>query len=123
MMSIPFEIPEIHAGFSEAKGIIRVEEEFLIFEFRMHTMGLFKQPFEVVKIEVAALSDIRLTKHIFRDRLYIRPKTERLLNTIPGKHLGEVKLLVWRKYRATALSLVDDIQFQIRKTRRAASLS
>lgn len=117
-MSIPFEISEIHAGFSEAQGTVRLEHEFLVFDFRMITMGMFKQPMETVKIELAALSDIRIDKRIFRDRLYIRPKSNKLLEAIPGKHLGEVKLLVWRKHRSSALGLIDDVLFQLRKQRR-----
>jgi len=117
-MSIPFEISEIHAGFSEAQGTVRVEEEFLVFNIQMITMGMFKQPAETVKIELAALSDIRIEKRIFRDRVYIRPKTNMLLEAIPGKHLGEVKLLVWRKHRTSALSLIDDVLFYLRKQRR-----
>ena len=117
-MSIPFEISEIHAGFSEAQGTVRMEEEFLVFNIQMITMGMFKQPAETIKIELVALSDIRIEKRIFRDRLYIRPKTNKLLEAIPGKHLGEVKLLVWRKYRTSTLSLIDDVLFYLRKLRR-----
>ena len=118
-MSIPFEISDIHAGFSEAKGLIHVEDDFLVFNVQTITMGMFKQSPETIKIELAALSDIRLEKKIFRDRLYIRPKTNKLLDVIPGKHLGEIMVKVWRKHRAASMSMVDDIQYNIRKRRRA----
>jgi hypothetical protein len=118
-MSIPFEISDVHAGFSEAKGLIHVEDDFLVFNVQTITMGMFKQSPETIKIELAALSDIRLEKKIFRDRLYIRPKTNKLLDVIPGKHLGEIMVKVWRKHRPASMSMVDDIQYNIRKRRRA----
>ena len=119
-MSIPFEISEVHAVFSEAKGILRLEDEFLVFDVQTITGGMFKQPSETVKIEVAALADIRLEKGVFRDRLFIRPKTNKLLDVIPGKHLAEIKVKVWRKYRPTSMNLVDEVQYGLRRRRREA---
>ena len=61
-MSIPFEISDVHAGFSEAKGLLHVEGEFLVIDIQTITAGMFKQSPETIKIELAALSDIRLEK-------------------------------------------------------------
>ena len=122
-MSIPFEISEIHAGFSEAKGTIRLEEEYLVIDIQTITMGIIKQSPETIKIELAALSDLRIDKRIFRDRLFIRPKTNKLLEAVPGKHLGELKLLIWRKHRTSTLGLIDDVLFHLRKKRRKESVS
>jgi len=119
-MSIPFEISEVHAGFSEVKGLLLVEDEFLVFNVQTITMGMFKQDPETIKIELAALSDIRLEKRVFRDRLYIRPKTNSLLEAVPGKHLGEIMVKVWRKHRSLTMTLIDDVQYDIRRRRRNA---
>jgi len=117
-MSVPFEISEVHAGFSEVKGVLRTDDEFLVFDFRTITMGVYKRPAETIKIEFAALSDIRHEKRIFRDRLLVRPRTRQLLEAMPGKHLGEIKLKIWRRYRPSLGSLIDEVQFQIRKHQR-----
>ena len=118
MMSFPFEISEVHAGFSEVKGTLRLEDEFLVIEFQTITLGLYKRPAETIKIEFAALADVKIEKRIFRDRVLIRPRTRRLLEAVPGKHVGEVRLKVWRRYRPSVTGLVDEVQYQIRKQRR-----
>ena len=121
-MGVPFEISDVHAGFSEVKGTLRIEGEFLVFDFQVITMGMFKQPPEVVKIEISALSDARLEKRIVRDRIFIRPKTYQLIDAIPGKHLGDVKLKVWRKYRPSSINIVDEIVYELRRQRRRATM-
>jgi hypothetical protein len=117
-MSIPFEISEVHAGFSEVKGVIHMEDEFVVFNIQTITMGMYKRSPETIKIELAALSDIRLEKRVFRDRLYIRPKTNKLLEVIPGKHIGEIMVKVWRKNRPATMSLIDDVKYHIRRRKR-----
>ena len=110
MVSIPFEISEVHAGFSEAKGIVRIEDEFLVIQVQIVTMGLFKQKPEIIKIEFAAIDEIRLEKRLISDRLYIRPKRLKLLEVVPGKHAMEVKLKIRRKHRTRTLLLIDAVR-------------
>ncbi len=110
MISIPFEISEVHAGFSEAKGIVRIEDEFLVFQVQTVTLGMFKQDPEIIKIELAALEEIRLETRLVNDRIYIRPRKIELLEVMPGKHGIELMLKVKRKHRTSALLLVDTVR-------------
>ena len=110
MLSIPFEIPEVHAGFSEVKGVVRLEDEFLVFQIQTVTLGMFKGDPETIKIEVGAIYDIRHERGLFRDKLYIRPKKLQLLEAMPGKHGVEVQLKIRRKYRSSALILADAVR-------------
>ena len=110
MISIPFEISEVHAGFSEAKGILRMEDEFLVFQVQIVTLGMFKQKPEIIKIEFSAIDEIRHERRLVSDRLYVRPKRVQLLDVMPGKHAIEVKLKIKRKYRTRMLLLVDAVR-------------
>jgi hypothetical protein len=110
MISVPFEISEVHAGFSEARGIMRLEDDFLVFQVQVVTMGLFKRSPETIKIEFGAIDEVRLEKRLVSDRVYIRPRRLRFLEVMPGKHAMEVRLKVKRKHRTRALLLVDSIR-------------
>ena len=109
-MNIPFEIPEVHLGFSESKGVVGIEDEFLVFQFQTVTLGLFKQDPETIKIEIEALYDLRHERGLVKDKLFIRPKKLQLLEAMPGKHSIEIRLKVRRKYRSKALILVDTVR-------------
>lgn len=110
MISVPFLIPEVHAGFSEATGVLRLEDEFLVFHVQTETLGMFKQDAETIKIEISALYDVRHERGVFKDKLFIRPKKQQLLDVMPGKHGIEVQLKIKRKHRTTALILVDTVR-------------
>ena len=110
MISVPFEIAEVHGGLSEAKGIVLVEDNFVVFQLQMTTLGMFKREPEIIKIEIAAIDEMRLEKRLFSDRLYIRPKRMKLLEVMPGKHGLEVKLKVRKRHRGSALVLVDSVR-------------
>ncbi|TDI71135.1 MAG: hypothetical protein E2O85_02505 [Bacteroidetes bacterium] len=115
MLSLPFEIPDVHAGFSEAKGVLRMEDEFLVFQVQTVTLGMFKEDPETIKIEIGALIDVRHERGLFRDKLYIRPKKLQLLDAMPGKHLLELRLKIRRKHRASALILVDSLRRRLNR--------
>jgi len=110
MISIPFEIEDWNAGITEAEGIVRIEDDFLVFQVQTVTLGLFKQDPEIVKIELSALSEIRFERRFFKDRIYIQPKKLELLEVMPGKHGIELMLKVKRKHRTSSLLLVDEVR-------------
>ena len=110
MISIPFEIDDWNAGITEAEGIVRIEDDFLVFQVQIVTLGLFKQDPEIVKIELTALNEIRLERRLIKDRIYIQPKKLELLEVMPGKHGIELMLKVKRKHRTKALLLVDAVR-------------
>ncbi len=115
MSSIPFQLPDIHGGFTEIKGLLYLDEEFLVFEIETALMGEFNKEQQIIKVEPAALAEIRLDRGVFRDRLCIRPKKRELLQVIPGKHLGELQLKLWSKYRGQAEQLVEQVRARDRK--------
>lgn len=112
-MRIPFETPDIHHGFSEGKGFVYLDDEFLVFEVRIHTLGLFEQEAQVIKVEPAVIEAIRLERGLFSDKLCIRPRKIEVLDAIPGDHEIEVKLKVKRKHRLSAQQFVADVSNRI----------
>lgn len=110
MASIPFDIPELDDGFSEATGLLFLEEEFLVFDLVVKKFGLFEQPRETVKAEFAVIDHIRLERGIFKDKICIVPKRLELLRAIPGKHKAELRLKVSKAYRDDVLDLIDTVR-------------
>ena len=110
MAPIPFKIPDVHEGFSEAHGILYLDEEFLVFEVQTLTLGMIKQDPETIKVELAALHEVEFKPGLFSDRLLIRPKKLQLLAAMPGKHEGELKLKVKRAERARVLGFIREVE-------------
>lgn len=108
---LPVHLPDLHGGLTELKGVLYLEDEFLVLEIDTLLLGEFSQEEQVIKIEPAALADVRLDRGLVRDRLCLRPKKRTLLEAVPGKHRGgEVQLRVWRTRRAQAEQLVEQVR-------------
>lgn len=112
MPSVPFTLPDIDAGLTEIKGILHLDDEFLVLDFETALLGEFDKRQRTVKIEPAAISSIRLETGLVRDVICIRPKKSDLLDAVPGTHLGELRLKVWRKRRDAAERIVQQIQYR-----------
>lgn len=110
MQRLRFQLPDLDAGFTEVSGVLYLDDEFLVFEIETALLGEFDKEQQVIKIEPAALKDIRLDRGIVRDKLCIRPKTDALLKALPGDHLGEVQLKVWSTNRRQAEQLVEVVR-------------
>ena len=113
MSSIPFTLPDIDGGLTEIKGIIHLDDEFIVINFETAFLGEFGKKQKTVKIEPAAISEIRLDQGVFKDVICIRPKKTALLDAIPGSHLGELRLKVWRKRRSAASHFVQSVRYQL----------
>ena len=110
MRSIPFRLPDTDAGLTEIKGLLYLDDEFLVLEIETALLGEFRREQQVVKVEPAALEEVHLEHGVFRDRLRIRPRKRELLRVVPGKHLGELQLKIWKKYREPAERLVEAVR-------------
>jgi len=108
MNEIPFQLPDI--GLREIHGTITLDDEFLVFRVEESLVGEFDKEQFTVKIEPAALADIRLDRGIVRDRICVRPKTRDLLAVIPGEYAEELQLKVWVTRRADAERLVHAVR-------------
>lgn len=113
MSPLPFTLPDIDMGFTEVKGVAYLEEEFLTLEVEAALFGEISKEDRIVKIEPMALRSIRLETGFFKDKIHIIPKTRELLDTVPGKHRGELCLKVWRKHRMISRDFVFEVNHRI----------
>jgi len=97
MNRIPFTLPDV--GLREFEGMVWVEDEFLVIQVSNKLLGLVDEDRDVIKIEASAISDIRIQKRPFKDRLIITPKKHDLLDLIPGKHPNDLRLRIWKTQR------------------------
>ncbi len=111
MPVIPFKLPD--DGFTELKGTVRADDEFVILHLQTSFMGEFNKEQRVIKIEHKALEDAYLRKGVFRDRICLVPKGEELFKAIPGAHIGELVLKTSRRHRSDAEDLIETIDRQM----------
>lgn len=108
MPGIPFHLPD--EGLREISGKIFLDDEYLILEVQDALMGEFDKEHQVIKVDPAALDEIHLERGVVRDRLFIRPRKNDLLEAMPGKHGVELPLKIWRKHRRRLEDLVDEVK-------------
>lgn len=111
-MIVPFKISDVHGGLSEANGTMYLENEFLVLEYRIEVIGMFKRPPETIKIELGVVSDIELKTGLFRDKLRILPRKLSVLDAVPGKNREVVTLKTKKKFRGVAKRLVNEIRIR-----------
>jgi hypothetical protein len=107
---IPFELNEVHGGFSEATGVMYLEGGYLVFEVMVTTLGIFKREPETIKVELGVIDTMRLEKRFRKDRLFIRPTKPQLLHTMPGKHEGALELRIKRAHRSTVEAIIREVE-------------
>jgi hypothetical protein len=107
---IPFELNEVHHGFSEAEGIMYLEPGFLVFEFTVSILGLFKRRPETVKVALSVIEDLRLERRFRKDRLFLRPRRSQVFEAIPGNHEGEILFKIRRKHRSATDALIAEVR-------------
>jgi len=109
MNRIKFTLPSVGLlELTEVEGVVWVEDGFLVLEIKQSLAGLVNTDSEVVKIEPDALKEIYLQRRLFKDRLVLVPKKTDLLNAIPGKHISDVQLRIWRTKRFQIERLIEE---------------
>ncbi|MFT5144464.1 MAG: hypothetical protein ACI80V_001644 [Rhodothermales bacterium] len=108
--SIAFTLPDLHAGFTEMEGAVYLDAEFIVLNMNLPTLGGLRKKERIIKIEPRALSSVSLLRGLAVDKICLRPKKEDLLDAIPGKHLGEVQLRVWRTRRLDSKLFVQEVR-------------
>ena len=111
-MMVPFKISEVHGGLSEANGTMYLEDEFLVLEYRIEVVGMFKQPTETIKIELGVISDMEFKTGLFGDKIRLLPRKLSVLDAVPGKNKEVVTLKTKKKFRSIARRLVNEIRIR-----------
>lgn len=117
LKSVPFQLPDTDFGLTEVKGLLYLEEEFLVFDIGTGTPGGAQQSQQVVKIEQRALASIETKRGMMHDQILVHPKKPDLLKVMPGKHEQALKLKIPKKNRLDAEHLVYEVQQQMNTDR------
>lgn len=109
MNRIKFTLPNVGLlELREVEGMVWLEDDLLVIEVSHKLIGLIDEEVETVKIEPSALQDIYLKTGFFKDRLILVPKKRELLEVVPGKHVNDVRLRIWRSQRRMIRELIRD---------------
>ena len=113
MDSVPFKLEDTNMGFTEHRGLLYIEDEFLVFDLLSGLFGVNKGERHIIKIELSAIESVRHHRGNMADHIYIRPKKDQLLNVVPGEFKREVKLKLKKDHRKAAERLLSRIKYAI----------
>ncbi len=100
MPSVPFTTLDIHSGFSEGQGMLRVDGHDVEIEVQVgHLGGLINGRTHRVAFDLTDLDSVRYTKSFLGDKLTIRTQPMRLAADLPGGAEGEFVLKIKKKHR------------------------
>ena len=111
LRGIPFRLPD--TGFKEIRGLVTVEEGFLVFDVQTSIGGEFWKEQELIKIELAALEEVRFEPGKMNDHLHVRPRTRALLDAMPGNYKYDLRLRIKKRYRDDAWELMSALESQM----------
>lgn len=115
MRSLPFSIENLNGGFMKIEGIVRVEGEYLVFEFQKKDSVIEAYQSEVrnEKIPISELDMLEFKKGWFSSKLILHGKSASSFKDLPGKDLHERVLKVKRKHREVAASISSNLNLKI----------
>jgi hypothetical protein len=108
MTRISFTLPDV--GLRELRGTAHVEDGFLVINIEDALLGLADAQRTTLKVAPEALSDVRIDRGLFRDKLIVEPKRASLLDAVPGTHRSDLRLRVSRKQRRDLERLLEDVE-------------
>lgn len=102
--SLPFTITEINGGFSEAEGLMHLEEQTLTLEFEVKDaiIGAITSDVQVVKLPLASLDTAEYRTNIFSTKIHLRAMRLQTFADVPGHKRGELTLHIPRKNKEAA---------------------
>lgn len=110
LSSIPFQLPDTNHGLTEHKGLLYLEEEFIVFEVASGLPGGYKMERQMIKFELGAVETMRLGWGLLRDRLYVRIGRSNFLTMMSGEYKEELKLKIRKQHREGAKQLVSELK-------------
>ena len=115
MRSLPFVIENLNGGFMKIEGILRVENEKLVFEFQKKdaVVEAYQSELRTVEIPVSELDMLEFKKGWFSGKLILFAKTARSFGDLPGKDLTERVLKVKRKDRELAANISSNLNLKL----------
>ncbi|MBD3617805.1 MAG: hypothetical protein HUJ22_14700 [Gracilimonas sp.] len=115
MRSLPFTIENLNGGFMKVEGILRVEGEYLVFEYQKKdaVVEAYQSELRTEKIPISELDMLEFKKGWFSGKLILHGKRASSFGDLPGKELTERVLKVKRKHRNTAASISSNLNLKL----------
>jgi hypothetical protein len=115
MRALPFTIENLNGGFMKLEGILRVNEDHLMFEFQKKDAVLeaYQSELKTVEIPLAELEMLEFKKGWFSAKLILHGKSASSFRDLPGKDLIERVLKVKRKHRDVAANISSNLNLAL----------
>lgn len=115
MRALPFTIEDLNGGFMKLEGILRVNEDQLMFEFQKKDAVLeaYQSELKTVEIPLAELEMLEFKKGWFSAKLILHGRSASSFRDLPGKDLIERVLKVKRKHRDIAASISSNLNLAL----------
>lgn len=113
--SLRFLISDVYAGFAEAQGLMRVDENTLTLEFEIKDslVGLLKSGVKEVRVPISEIDSVTLNKGLFKTSFIIRTQRLSSLGDLPKQERGQLRLHLSREDRETAEWLISFLMLRI----------
>ncbi|MCG8606172.1 hypothetical protein MJD09_14445 [bacterium] len=108
--SIPFQLPDTKHGLKEHKGLLYLEEGFIVFEVGSGLTGGYKKERQIIKVELCAVETMRLGWGLLRDRLHVSIFRSNFLTMMSGKYKEEVKLKIRKRHLGATKQLINEVK-------------
>lgn len=113
MLSVPFATGDVHGGFSEGRGAIRVDDDEVVIEVQVKVFGMFDRSAQTFRFELTDLEEVHHRRTLFGDRLTIRTRPMGLIGDVPGSTEGALLLKFKRRHRRDVDALLDRLDLWI----------
>ncbi|MDZ7658605.1 hypothetical protein [Fodinibius sp.] len=113
--SVPFEISNINHGLQVAKGLLKVKEEGLVFEFEVEDsfLGIIKSGVKTETIPYRNLENIRFEKGWWSGKVILEGTSMKVFESFPGSEQGRLKLKVKRSNKDDAQNTVSSARVHL----------
>jgi hypothetical protein len=117
MISIPVKFHTPDAMFTEAEGMVRIEDGRLVLEFETKDVffGAYRSGVQELEIFPDDVADVAYKQNLFKAELTIRTRSMKQLDSVPGSKHAEVKLRFKRRHRVDAQQLASFLQHRLRE--------
>lgn len=116
---VPFRITDVNLGFQEAEGLIRLERNRVVIEYRIKdALGLaVKSDVKELHIPLNDLISLEIKDWWITMRLTLAVKSMRSIEDLPNAQSGEVTMKVSRKHRTALRNFVSHTRLAISEYR------
>ncbi|SMO92934.1 hypothetical protein SAMN06265219_11638 [Gracilimonas mengyeensis] len=115
MRSLPFSIQNLNGGFMKLEGILRVEGEELVFEYKKKdaVVEAYQSDLRTERVPLKELDMLEFKKGWFSGKLILHGKSARSFGDLPGEDLTERVLKVKCKHRNIAADISSNLNLQL----------